>query len=209
MNDLKLSEFVKIYDNVLPPSVCSSLITNFEQQTDHHVMSGVGKNEEVTTNGYRRAVEMNCSVVADNNEDWKNLTNKLNGVVMSYLNRYRYDMRVLGVADFAIPDTKILEEWRMHKYNQGEHFYKSHVDSHDSNSSNRMLAFLFYPNTIEDGGETAFTDNLKGLECKPVQGRLLVFPTWFGFPHEAKTVTEGTKYMLKTYAHYPGELEIG
>ena len=126
---------------------------------------------------------------------------------MGYLRRYKYDMSLLGVPDISIPDSNIFEEWRMHQYDKEKHFYKKHVDSHDSNSSNRMLAFLFYPNTVEEGGETAFTDHLEGIECKPVAGRLLIFPTWFGYPHEAKPVIEGTKYMIKTFVHYPGELE--
>jgi hypothetical protein len=71
-----------------------------------------------------------------------------------------------------------------------------------------MLAFLFYLNDVEEGGETSFTDHLKGNDVIPVRGRLLVVPTWMGFPHEAKEVIKGTKYMIKTYIHYPGELEI-
>jgi hypothetical protein len=181
------------------------LIDNFEKHEDSHVLSGVG-GEEIQ-NGYRSAVELNCSVVSDNDPDMKFLLHSLNKVVMDYANLYRYEMKSKGLSD-TIPESNVLEEWRMHRYDESEHFYKKHVDSVDSNSSNRMLAFLFYPNTVEEGGETVFTDHLKGVECTAVQGRLLIFPTWMGFPHEAKSVIKGTKYMLKTYLHYPGELDI-
>jgi hypothetical protein len=203
---MELQDFIKIYNGALPPKVCHDLIDNFEKHEDSHVLSGVGGPKE-REDGYRSAIELNCSVVSDTDSDMKFLLSSLNKVVMDYANLYRYEMKSKGFSD-TIPESNILEEWRMHRYDEGEHFYKKHVDSVDSNSSNRMLAFLFYPNTVEEGGETVFTDHLKGVECTAVQGRLLIFPTWMGFPHEAKSVIKGTKYMLKTYLHYPGELDI-
>jgi len=206
MEDIKLKDFIKIYNGVLPAGICSDLIDNFEKHQEDHIQSGMGKDEH--HDSYRNAIEMNCSVISDNDVDWKFLTSSLNKVVMDYFNRYMYDMKHAGLSHISIPESNILEEWRMHKYEQGKHYYKKHVDSCDSNSSIRMLSFLFYLNDVEEGGETAFTDHLKGIECKPKQGRLLVFPTWMGFPHEAKEVIKGTKYMIKSYIHYPGELEI-
>ena len=205
MSDIKLKDFIKIYNGVLPPKICDALISNFERKSEHHEMSKVGSSEG-TVNDYRQAIEMNCSVESDNDIEWKFLTSSLNKVVMDYQKLYLNDMNKLNINH--IPESNILEEWRMHRYDEGEHFYKPHVDSENSSSCNRMLAFLFYLNTVPKGGETAFTDHLGGIECSPMQGRLLVFPTWMGFPHEAKPVIEGKKYMIKTFIHYPGELEI-
>jgi hypothetical protein len=202
---MELQDFIKVYNGALPPKICHDLIDNFEKHEDSHILSGVGVKER--QDGYRSAIELNCSVVSDTDVDMKFLLHSLNKVVMDYANLYRYEMKSKGLSD-TIPESNILEEWRMHRYDEGEHFYKKHVDSADLNSSNRMLAFLFYPNTVEEGGETIFTDHLNGIECSPIQGRLLIFPTWFGFPHEGLPVIKGTKYMLKTYLHYPGELEV-
>jgi hypothetical protein len=203
---MELKDFIKIYNAALVPKTCHALIENFEKHKDSHVLSGVGA-ETSSQGAYRSAVELNCSVISDTDTDMKFLLSSLNKVVMDYANLYRYEMKTKGFSD-TIPQSNILEEWRMHRYDAGEHFYKKHVDSIDLNSSNRMLAFLFYPNTVEKGGETAFTDHLSGITCSPIQGRLLVFPTWMGFPHEGLPVIKGTKYMLKTYLHYPGELDL-
>lgn len=203
--ETKLKDFIKIYNGVLPPKVCSDLIDNFERKSEHHEMSKVGVSEG-TVNDYRQAIEMNCSIEADHDVKWKFLTSTLNKVAMDYQKLFINDMEKLGINH--IPESNVLEEWRMHRYDKGEHFYKPHVDSENTSSCSRMLAFLFYLNTVPKGGETVFTDNLDGITCPAVQGRLLVFPTWMGFPHEAKPVIEGTKYMIKTFIHYPGELEI-
>jgi|LWDU01.1.fsa_nt_gi hypothetical protein len=177
----------------------------FENQSAHHEMSKIGSSED-DANHYRRAIEMNCSQVSKSNSEWKFLLNFMNQVVMDFQTKYLHDMNKLNVNH--IPGTHVLEQWRMHKYDERKHFYKPHVDSENSASSNRMLAFLFYLNTVPQGGQTAFTDHLEGIECKPLQGRLLVCPTWMAFPHEAKPVIEGNKYMLKTYLHYPWATNI-
>ena len=39
----------------------------------------------------------------------------------------------------------------------------------------------------------------------PVEGRLAITPAWFGFPHSAVMPISNTKYMIKTYLHYPGD----
>ena len=204
---MELSNFVKIYNHAVHPKLCHDLIEEFENQQEHHIMSGIGAESDVE-NEYRKAIEMNCTIVSDNNTEWKFLLNSMNNIVMDYQKLYKHEMNKLGLSDVSLPSTNVLEEWRLHRYDEGEHFFKKHVDSHDANSSNRMLAFLFYLNTVPEGGETIFTDHLEGIKCEPVQGRLLVFPTWFGFPHEGLPVISGTKYMLKTYLHYPGGLEL-
>jgi len=198
-NDPKLKDFIKIYDGVLPANFSKEIIDNFEKMSEHHELSKVGSSEN-TKNEYRQAIEMNCSICSDEDKPWQGIISILNNIAMEYQKKYIKD---IGVKH--IPYSRVLEEWRMHRYDKGEHFYKSHVDSENSESSNRMLAFLFYLNDVESGGQTAFTDHLDGITCKPALGRLLIFPTWFGFPHEAKLVIEGTKYMIKTFVHYPGD----
>ena len=201
---MELKDFVKIYNCALPPSICKDLIASFEEHSEQQILSGTGNKERESD--YRTAYEMNMSNVED--IDLKFLLSSLNKVVMDYANLYRYEMVSKGLPDFSFPHSNVIEEWRIHRYDQNDHFYKPHIDSIDANSSNRMLAFLFYLNDVDEGGETAFTHHLKGVECKPVRGRVLIFPTWLGFPHEAKRVIEGNKYMLKTYIHYPGELDV-
>lgn len=205
MYDIKLKDFIKIYNGVLPPKICSDLIDNFEENSQNHEMSKVGSNSEISID-YRHAVEMNCSILSDNEVAWKFLITALNRVVMQYQQIYIEDLAKLDVN--YIPESKVLEEWRMHRYDENKHFYKPHVDSENTSSSSRMLSLLFYLNDVESGGETSFTDHLGDISCSPVVGRLLIFPSWMGFPHEAKEVIKGSKYIIKTFIHYPGEFEI-
>ena len=94
-----------------------------------------------------------------------------------------------------------LEQWRMHRYNPNKHYYKEHIDSIEYYSAQRMLVMLYYLNTVEEGGETKFATI--DTAVKPVKGRLAIAPTWFGYPHSAEIPITESKYMIKTFVHYP------
>ena len=64
------------------------------------------------------------------------------------------------------------------------------------------VTFLYYPNMeqydIDEGGETTF----ESVTIKPEQGKLLVFPPLWMFPHRGEPPVSNTKYILSTYLHY-------
>ena len=36
------------------------------------------------------------------------------------------------IPPYMLPDAPlVLEDWRMHRYDVGEHYFKDHIDSHD------------------------------------------------------------------------------
>ena len=56
-----------------------------------------------------------------------------------------------------------------------------------------LLTFLFYLNTLEEGGHTEFWGNYK---IKPETGKLLLFPASWTFPHCGKTPISDNKYII-------------
>lgn len=195
---MELSQFIRIYDEVVEPRFCERIIDLFENHADLHEKSTVG--QDAMDSGYRDAIELNLS----KQERLRPVLEYMNKVAVLVRANWIKDMKALGVSDFCFPsvDHLILEQWRMHRYDVGQGFYKEHVDTHDANSAARYLALLFYLNDVEEGGETAFTSHLGGELSVPRQGRVLVFPTWWGFPHEALPPISNNKYLLKTYFHY-------
>ena len=49
----KLTDFIRVYDNVLPVDMCKRIITGFEKDKNHHINSGTGY--ESTGNLHRNA----------------------------------------------------------------------------------------------------------------------------------------------------------
>ena len=199
----KLTDFVRIYENNLSPEFCERIITAFDRDEEYHINSTIGAQAD-TDKEFRNAIEMNCTKRAMESGRWAAIMGVLNKHAASSFKRYKADLIENGYPEKLFFNTVTLEQWRMHRYDPGKHFYKEHIDAIDEHTSKRMLMMLYYLNTVEEGGETSFkTINLK---VKPVEGKLAITPAWFGYPHSAVTPISNTKYMIKTYLHYPGEI---
>ena len=202
-----LTDFVKIYDGCLAPSLCDKIINAFEADDEHHIESKIGAlNEPIfretdgKVNVYRHAIEMNCTKRATESPKWDGIMRLLNHHASSYFQKYCSELKDDGFPFNVYEETR-LEQWRMHRYNPNKHYYKEHIDSIEYHSAQRMLVMLYYLNTVEEGGETKFATI--DTAVKPVKGRLAIAPTWFGYPHSAEIPITESKYMIKTFVHYP------
>ena len=199
----KLTDFVRIYDNNLSAKFCGIIINAFETDKEHHIKSTIGI-PRTPDPEFRNAIEMNCTKRAAEHPEWAAIMDVLNKHAASSFKRYKSDLIAGGYPEAHFFNTVTLEQWRMHRYDPGVHFYKEHIDAIDVHTSKRMLQMLYYLNTVEEGGETWF--KCIDLKVNPVEGKLAITPSWFGFPHSAITPISNTKYMIKTYLHYPGEI---
>ena len=199
----KLTDFVRIYDNNLSAKFCGIIINAFETDKEHHIKSTIGI-PRTPDPEFRNAIEMNCTKRAAESSEWAAIMDVLNKHAASSFKRYKNDLNVSGYPESHFFNTVTLEQWRMHRYDPGVHFYKEHIDAIDVHTSKRMLQMLYYLNTVEEGGETWFKSI--DLKVNPVVGKLAITPSWFGYPHSAITPISNTKYMIKTYLHYPGEI---
>jgi hypothetical protein len=97
------------------------------------------------------------------------------------------------------------EQFRMKKYEPNDKDeFGTHTDVGSYGTARRFLAFLWYLNTVEVGGETTF-----GLDVsKPsfvipaVQGRVLMFPPLWTHVHRGCKPISGSKYIVSGYLHY-------
>ena len=66
-------------------------------------------------------------------------------------------------------------------------------------TSSRFLV-LFVHLSNNDSGHTTFPD--RDIKVQPKQGRLLMFPPNWCYPHTGERVTDKPKYILGSYGHY-------
>ena len=197
----KLIDFVKIYDEALSGEMCDSIIKAFEKDKEHHINSGTGS--QSTGNLHRNAIELNTTQRALKSARWKVIMSQMNQHAVYSFKRYKEDLITNGYPEELFFSQITLEQFRMHRYDPNVHYYKEHIDAITVNTSKRMLMMLYYLNTVDEGGETLFESIDK--KVNPVKGKLAITPCWFGFPHSAVMPISNTKYMIKTYLHYPGE----
>ena len=87
------------------------------------------------------------------------------------------------------------EHLKASKPEDGEHM--EHGSSfHDCR---RMLAWMFYLNTVEDGG-TKFTSYDLTTDC--VEGRLVIWPAYWTHCHHGITSKTKTKYIATGWTCY-------
>jgi hypothetical protein len=99
----------------------------------------------------------------------------------------------------VFPESHAFEQFRLKKYNNDGHDqFDVHVDVQDYASARRYLAFLWYLNDVQEGGDTVFKDFI----VHPQRGRVLIFPPLWMFPHKGEPPISGPKYILSGYLHY-------
>jgi len=92
-----------------------------------------------------------------------------------------------------------IESLTLLKYSEGG-FYKKHYDS-CSSIHRELSAILFLNNEYEGGHLQFFKPNGKDmvLDVKPEPGKIVLWPSSFLFPHQATSVTKGTRYTLVSW----------
>ena len=176
----KLDDYIKVYDGVLSSSVCEYLTLTFE----------TSKNKESVTDEVMDFTQLNI------NQHHSTFVPNLVSATREVIKMYQQDV---PETQYFPLNTLALEEFRIKCYNPntGQQF-KRHVDVGDHSSARRYLAFLFYLNTVTEGGATTFD----GMTIKPKRGSVLVFPPLWMFPHSGKETYSDSKFIMSTYLHY-------
>lgn len=112
-----------------------------------------------------------------------------------------FDRQDLAVQDyckrFNIYNLRYWEAFNFIKYEPGHHFMEHHDHGFSYNCTVSLVAYL---NDDFEGGELFF--RLQGINYIPKAGDVVLFPSTYMYPHQAKVVHSGTKYSLVTMLDY-------
>lgn len=182
--------YVTVYDQVIPPQFCQKLIDKFNRN-DHD------EQRETVLKGVRHFMEVNISqfwhdehetFVAIVQEAWK---------VYQSINNITFDVQW--------PRQFGYEQFRMKRYlPNGLDEFALHTDVGSYGSARRFVSFLWYLNTVQEGGSTqfGFAQDKPEATIPAVQGRLLMFPPLWTHPHWGCKPISGPKYIVSGYLHY-------
>lgn len=93
------------------------------------------------------------------------------------------------------------ESFRIKHYNPNNNDqFAEHVDVGGIDSMKRFLAFFWYLNDVDIGGETEFLNF--NLINKPIKGTLFMFPPLWMYPHRGHPAVSSEKFLLSSYLHY-------
>ncbi len=177
----EIPSFISIYDDALDKKDCIKIINEFEQNKEKQINGRVGD--------YEVKLKVKKSIDINHNFNDKTLTSDLLSSCLKYhIQKYKKDF----------PDINKLPPWRctsvynVQKYNPKDGFFKSHCEVSDRSSSIRILVWMIYLNTLQDGG-TLFPTYQTGIRAK--QGRLVMWPSYWTHMHKGQISPTETKYI--------------
>jgi hypothetical protein len=179
---MNLSDYVKVYDNTLPPQYCDRLIKDFEAYDRKHYQD----------DGIKKFTEINLMQAA---WDYRPLL----ATIQQYKNRYWSEC---GLDDRNVQPDHSWEEIRMKRYLPYIDEFRPHCDTWNGASMQRFLVYFWYLNDVEDGGETEIYGLDRPIRVQPRRSRLIMFPTGFQYLHAGLMPRSGPKYIVGGYLHY-------
>jgi len=178
-----LSHYVRVYDNAFPKHLCQELIKGFEDRSEKSIRQEY--------NGYPNFHLMYVTKMK-NRTLGSSVSHHLNDVYQ----KYKKDIN----QDFFPKKPITMSQPKVKKYDMGtDDRYDRHVDITNQVDAKRYVAFLIFLNTVEEGGSTVF-DSIGTVNA--VQGRCIVFPPNWLYPHAGLRAISDNKYILSAYGLY-------
>ena len=189
-----MDNLIQVFENSITSRVCDNLIHKFENNIDNR--------KGITIGGYKPEYKktMDLTFGPDENTHLLEIFNLLNSKLTYYVNEYKNN------TNFQLPTNFINKYHMMMKYLKNDGLYEWHNDFHllgtskgdidDKSGTCRILTYLFYLNTIDEGGETEFID---GTKIKPEKGKLLIFPATWPYVHKGNMPVNSNKYIVTVW----------
>lgn len=184
-----MAEYIKIYDNILSPALCNDLIEKF------------GKNAGSIQHfpGWMDQIGM-CETKPKfpglpRPYDWHDEVLVLNEAVLPIVDSYISELDSFSI----LPKNWEQEAYRIKRYKRDQQEFRLHADCSTIVNSSRFLAVLIYLNDNDAG--TDFPS--QGIYVEAKQGRAVIFPPAWPWPHRGLRPRISDKYIVSTYFCYP------
>ena len=175
---MDVEKYIGYYKNVIPNDVCETIIDfNFNFQPSTY-SSHKGK----TDNSDER-VRMGEWWIRYNSIFYGDIKTAIENTCRRYSE------------EFPLFSVQHMTDFRINRYSEGG-FMSRHVDnihhSHGQQYGYPQVSVLLYLNDDYEGGDFYVAN----IRFEPEKGSGIIFPSNFMFPHEARTVTKGTRWSI-------------
>jgi len=199
---IKLSDFIKTYDNALSNEFCKNICKKFDN--DKRISQGVTGVNPTVNKSFKDTMDLNISTYKSSGwyEEDKILYENLQKHLKKYFDDIHKSCKNYAGKFFGLYNNiaKINDSgYMVMRYEATGHF-----DWHDDfqvekNLGARVLTFIWYLNDADKQGCTEFCD---GTLVEPKTGRLLIFPAEWIYLHRGKTPKVGRKYICTGWLYF-------
>ena len=160
----------------------------------------------VTHGGLNKNIKDTMDYVIPKNDDkWYNihsfLTKELFKNINIYLNQLNNNnnfknenQNTTEIYKFFNGSKYYIHNFMIQRYikNEGRYIYHNDFAINKENTQHRIITYLWYLNDVIEGGETEFDE----FKIQPEQGKLLLFPACWTYPHCGKMPISNNKYII-------------
>jgi len=176
-----ITDYIGYYEDCMSENVCDEIMFH-----DWKMQKSTYSNNKGKTKTSDERVKMNEVWVKQNMSFYKSFQTTFIKVIAKYSTDHK-EFSCQRHTDF-----------RINKYSEGG-FMSEHVDnihhSHGQQYGYPQVSVLLYLNDDYEGGEFFVAKEM----FLPKKGSAIIFPSNFMYPHEAKTVTKGTRWSAVTW----------
>lgn len=202
-----LNECIYINTNAICPQLCNDIIQMFEEQIDGKyegvTAAGLNKNIKDTTDYIIPRDKNNVKNVNDINK-WAKINTFLEEELDRNVKKYVKGLQsIMNVNEenssnkykFITSNNLTTKEFMIQRYIKEKGRYIYHHDGKIDWSENkfRLITYIYYLNTVEEGGETEFFNEIR---IKPEVGKLVLFPASIFWPHRGMMPKSSNKYII-------------
>jgi hypothetical protein len=196
-----MESYICIKENSICHDLCDEIVAKFEKEED--------KYEGLTTGGVQKHVKNTTDyIIPSDCPEWykiyKCLLQELTRNIGEYLDTltirgdyYKNSQRLDGKFVFTPihKDNIIFYNFMVQRYikNEGKYIYHDDGTINFDKKEYRTITYIWYLNTVDEGGETVFWNDHK---IKPEKGKLVLFPASWTFPHCGKIPISSNKYII-------------
>jgi hypothetical protein len=177
----------------IPDRLCSDIITMYELENikfEGSTIGGVQKDVKDTTD----------LIIPKHDVKWSKIESFLYEELSKGLAGYIQQIDIINtpnsVKNYKHFNDLQVDNFMIQKYDkqQGKYIYHNDYYADHILHRERVITFLWYLNTVDEGGETEFWGGK--FFIKPEVGKLLLFPASWTFPHRGKVPISNDKYII-------------
>ena len=179
---IETPNFISIYDNALEDYQCNQIIDEFEKNKERQKKGTVGGGRVKPKTKISTDVSY---FIKDVSITSKILTQSLSLNIERYKKEY-------PTVEYVLQKWSCCPIYNVQRYEPGEGFFKPHCEVDNLSSAKRVLVWMFYLNSLDQGG-TLFP--LYNIGVNAVQGRLVIWPPYWTHLHKGQINYTTTKYI--------------
>jgi len=184
-----MDDFIIELEDIIPSRLCREIIERFEKDDR--------KGPGITGSGLLEDIKKSTDLVISGLMEWDDINKKLSRVLnyvfithyTAHINKIPHAQKWWSDIGGSRGHITGFSGFQVQRTEKGQYY-----EWHDDSGDDRYLTYIFYLNTLEDedGGQTEFHN---GRKVKPKEGKLLIFPATWTYPHRGLEVTGKTKYI--------------